>query len=210
MAITFPYDLLSAFPGWSTEFDLAYRQEQSRTAGGRTIVKDLGSPLWQATWQSRNLRVNELDAWRARLKALENGLQTFRAWPTSRAYPIAYPNGSWPTGAAFSGQARINSLSSKAVSLKGLPAGYRVSVGDYMQIGTTDLHQVVEDAVANAGGVTGSFEVRSFLWPAAVVNAIVSLTKPSCIMGIVPGTISSTADIQTGRGVITFQAFEAR
>lgn len=96
MAITFPYDILATFPGWSVEFDLLWRQEQSRTAGGQTIVKDMGSPLWQATYQSRSMRPNELDSWRARFKLLENGLNQFYGRPTSRCYPIAYPNGSWP------------------------------------------------------------------------------------------------------------------
>ena len=210
MAITFPYDLLSTFPGYSTEFDLTYRQEQSRTSGGRTIVKDFGSPLWQGSWISRSLTINELDAWRARLKALENGFQTFAAWPFSRAYPIAYPNGSWPTGSAFNGSCQIASLTSKSVSLKGLPSGYQLSVGDYIQIGTADLHQVLEPATANSGGLTGSFEVRSYLWPSVAVNAAVKLSRPSCIMSIAPGTISTTADSQAGRGVVSFQAMEAR
>ena len=36
MAISFPYDILADFPGWSVDFDLMWRQEQSRTAGAAT------------------------------------------------------------------------------------------------------------------------------------------------------------------------------
>lgn len=71
MAITFPYDILTDFPGWSTEFDLLWRQEQSRSAGGKTYVKDLGTPLWEAKYQSISLSPNELDYWRARFKLLD-------------------------------------------------------------------------------------------------------------------------------------------
>jgi hypothetical protein len=210
MTINFPADILSTFPGWSTDFDLAYRQEQSRTANGRTIVKDFGSPLWKATFQSKVLLPNQLDAWRARLKALDNGLQTFVAWPISRTYPIAYPNGSWPTGVGFSGSAQLATIAAKAVALKGLPPGYRVNVGDYIQIGSGDLHQVLEEALASGAGSTGVFEVRPHLWPTAVVNATVTLVKPSCVMGLVPDSLSSSADLATGRGSIIFQAMEAR
>jgi hypothetical protein len=73
MALVYPLDILADFPGWTTEFDLVWRQEVSRTAGGRTIVKDLGSPLWRAAFASRPLRPNQLEEWRARLDALENG-----------------------------------------------------------------------------------------------------------------------------------------
>lgn len=100
MAITYPLDLLANWPGWSTEFELAYRQEHSRQANGRTIVKDMGSPLWRASYQSRSMRPNELDEWRARLASLENGLQTFKGYSLSRCRPILHPGSTvLPTGA---------------------------------------------------------------------------------------------------------------
>lgn len=210
MTVTFPVDFLSDFPGWSTEFDLLYRQEQSRSANGKTYAKDLGSPLWKATYQSRSLRPNELDYWRARLKTLENGLQTFKAWPLSRSYPIAYPRGSWPTGAAFSGSGLVNALTSKALSLGGLPAGYVVSIGDFVQVGTADLYQALETATAAGSGITGIFEVGPFVWPTSLVGAQAKLMKPSCVMALVPDSLTTTANLSDGRGTITFQAIEAR
>lgn len=206
MAISYPMNLLDVFPGWSTEFDLLYRQEQSRSAGGKTYVKDLGSPLWQGGWISQTLTANQLDAWRARLKALDNGLQTFRGWPSSRQYPIAYPNGSWPTGDAFSGTGTVGVVNAnrKAITRSGFPTGFAMSVGDYVQIGSTDLHQVLEDAT------TGQFEIRPHLWPGVVAGASIKVVKPACLMTIVPGSISSTADPATGRGKVSFQAIEAR
>lgn len=202
MAITYPYDILADFPGWSTDFDLAYRQETSRTAIGQTFVKDFGSPLWTATYQSRSMRPNELDAWRARLKALEGGLKQFRGRPTSRCYPIAYPNG---TGMGNVSAVTVGSIGANrnTLTLAGRPAGYIVSVGDYLQIGAANLHQVV-----NVAGT--EVEVRPHLWPTIATGNAVTLVRPSCLMTIVPGSISTTADASTGRGVITFQGFESR
>lgn len=202
MAITYPYDILAEFPGWSTDFDLAYRQEASRTAIGQTFVKDFGSPLWTASYQSVVMRPNELDAWRARLKALEGGLKQFRCRPTSRCYPIAYPNG---TGMGNVSAVTVGSIGANrnTIGLSGLPGGYIASVGDYLQIRTNDLHQIVN--------VSGSeIEVRPHLWPTTAVGDAVTLVKPSCLMTIVPGSINTTADLSTGRGVITFQGFESR
>ncbi|TKT78428.1 hypothetical protein [Aquamicrobium sp. LC103] len=209
MAITYPLDFLDLFSGWSTEFDPLHRQEQSRQANGRTLVKDLGSPLWRTTFQSRSMAPNELDGWRARLSTLEDGLQEFRAWPKSRCYPIAYPRG---IGMGTVAGAQVDTINAnrKAIGISGLSAGYRLSVGDYLRIGTADLHRVVEARVANASGVATQFEVRPHLWPLAAVGQPVSLVKPYCLMTAVPGSITTTADAATGRGVISFQAIESR
>jgi len=212
MALSDPFDFLPDFAaiGWVTSFDLMYRQEQSRTAGGRTLVKDLGSPLWQLKAQSKPLRPNELDKWRARLAAMENGFATFYGYSLSRTYPIAYPKGSWPTGGAFSGTtATLSSVNAnrKAGRVDDLPAGFKLSVGDYISV-EGDLHQVMEDATASGAGLTPEFEVRPHFWP-GVSSGAVSVFRPSCIMAIVPGSISSDAGLN-GWGSVAFQALEAR
>lgn len=214
MSLTAPFDILTGFPGYTTAFSPLYRQEQSRTQAGVTYVKDYDDPLWTLSAQSRSLSINELDFWRARLAALESGLQTFLGYSMSRTWPIKYPRGSWPTGVGFSGTsatlASINTART-AISLNGLPAGYTASVGDYLAIGT-DLHQVMETATASGTGLTPAFEVRPRIWPAVVVGSApsVSVKKPACLMTIDPGSISSPADPATGRGVISFTATESR
>lgn len=214
MALVEPFDLLPDFPGWTTKFELRYRQEQSRTAGGRTIVKDMGSPLWEMTAQSKSLHRRDLDFWRARLDMLEGGKATFWGYPLSRTYPIAHPRGSWPTGGAFSGTtASLSTVNEnrKAVRIGGLPAGFRFSIGDMISI-AGDLHRVMEPALAGVGGVTPEFEIRPHLWPNVEIGSpppVVSVYRPSCLMAIVPGSISSDAGLD-GRGSIVFQAIEAR
>lgn len=207
-----PFELLADFPGWTTSFDLAYRQEQSRTAGGVTYVKDLGDPLWTLKAQSRRLSPNVLDHWRARLKALEGGLYTFLGYSLSRVYPIAYPRGSWPTGGAFDGvSASLASINGnrKAIAVDDLPAGFTFRVGDYLAIGT-DLHQVLEDATASGAGLTPQFEVRPHIWPGVVAGGDdVSVYRPACIMQMVPGSVSTDASLD-GWGSVSFQGIEVR
>lgn len=201
MAVSYPFNLLDSFPGWSTEFDLLFRQEFSRTAGGSTLAKDFGTPLWRANFATRSLKPNELDAWRARLKALEGSLQQFMGRPFSRCYPIAYPDGA---GLGDVGNVKIASINenNKAYRLSGLPAGYQTSVGDYQQVGTK-LYQVVD--------VVGQdIEVRPHLAPGTAVGNVVAVVKPSVPMLIMPGTLTSPAELSTGRGTISFQAIESR
>lgn len=214
MTLSEPFDLLPDFPGWVTKFELRYRQEQSRTAGGRTLVKDMGSPLWQLAAQTKVLRPNELDYWRARLAALENGLKTFWGYPLSRTYPISYPKGSWPTAGAFDGvSASLASINAnrRAVAVGDLPAGFKLSVGDFISI-DGDLHQAMEAATANGSGLTPQFEIRPHLWPDMAIGfpaPVVSVYRPACLMAVVPGSISADAGLN-GWGSVSFQAIEAR
>lgn len=208
MAITYPLDILAGFPGWATDFDLFYRQEFSRTAGGMTIAKDMGTPLWKASFQTTTLLVNELDIWRARLKALDGSLGLFWGRPLSRCYPIAYPNGA---GIGDVSGPEIDSIGAdnRSLTLQKLPVWYSVSGGDYLQIGAR-LYQVLENAVANSAGKTTRFEVRPHLAPGTAVGNSVVLVRPSVPMIIMPGSLSGTGEAMTGRGIISFQAIESR
>ena len=211
MAITYPVDLLTGFPGWTTGFSLAWRQEQSTQASGRVIVKDMGAPLWTLRATTKQLSPNKLDLWRASLTALENGLQTFLGYPMSRCYPQAYPRGSWPTGSAFSGVCSLSYIDTnrKAIGLQALPAWFVLTAGDYLSI-AGDLHQVMETNTADGTGTTAPFEVRPHIWPdISAPNPNVTVKQPSCQMAIVPGSVTSDAQL-SGWGALTFSAMEAR
>ena len=208
-----PIDLLAGFPGWVTEFDLQFRQEASRSASGVTVVKDLGPPLWVMAAQSRTLRPNLLDEWRARLQAMENGLNRFRGYAFSRCYPVRYPKGSWPAGGGFDGTngalADIDEDDRGVIDVEDFPAGYAFSIGDMIQVGDTDLHRVMAAGVTGGGGDVAGLKVHPPLWFGVEAGAALSVVKPSSIMSIVPGSISTQADL-TGRGSVTFRAQEVR
>lgn len=208
MSISYPFDLLDGFPGWCTKFELYRRQETSRSVNGKTYVKDLGDPLWSAAYVSKNLRANALDRWRARLDALEDGLQTFIGRPLSRCRPQLYPG---TTGGALSG-VTVSSVSStnKRLALDGLPANFKFLAGDMIEVVNSGLYRLVEDRTANSSGLTALFEVRPHFWPGVTAGAEVKIVNPSCVMSIVPGSVSSDADPTTGRGTISFEAIEAR
>ncbi len=212
MALSEPFDILAEFPGWTTSFAPRMRQEQSTSAAGRTYVKDLGPALWTATHTSRALKPTELEEWRARLEALAGTQQTFLGYSLARCWPTAYPRGTWPTGGAFSGTAALAVIAPdrKTIQVDGLPAGFRLTVGDLIRIGASDLHRLRQAALAGGGGETGDFEIWPNLWPGVIAGAAVSVRRPHCLMTVVPGSVSALADMATGRGTIAFQGMEAR
>jgi hypothetical protein len=209
MALTYPLDLLADFPGHVTEFELVWRQEQSRQASGRTIGKDFGSPIWRLSAVSRQMWMNELDQWRARLDALEGGQKTFRGYAMSRARPIQHP-GFGGDAPALPDTAYLHTINAnrKAIRVDGLN-GISLSVGDMISIDGRDVHRVME-AVTAVAGLTPLFEIRPHLWADVVTDLPVSIDRPSCVMAVDIGSVKSSADPQTGRGTISFTATEAR
>lgn len=204
MAITYPLDFLDDLPGWSTSFELLYRQDYSRHASGRTRVKDFGTPIWTATYVTKNLRPNQIDFWRARLNALEGGLKTFVAFPKSRCWPILHPNG---TGIPETGRINSKNANNKAISLKEV-VGLRLSVGDFISVNNI-LYQVMENAVANGDGITPEFEIRPQLSASTIVDGVVRLHQPRCLMTLSDSGTSTSTGLN-GRGSISFQGIESR
>ena len=209
MAITFPYDLLAGFPGWQTDFKIYRRQELSRTASGKTIVKDIGDPLWMATYTSKAMKPNDLDRWRARLEVLDGGLQTFRGYVLSRCYPIMHPRGDWGTGVTWNGICAIQAIATnrKELSLKNVPVGFRLRQGDVMMIGQGRIHRV-QNTINTTTTSTALIEVRPHLRPDIAIDDVVTFVKPWCTMNIDVDGLDAEADL-SGLGAISFTATEA-
>ena len=187
------------WPGWTTRFELMYRQEQSRHASGRTRVKDFGTPIWRAAYQSRLLRPNEVDEWRARLAALENGMTTFSAWPMSRCWPIAHPNGV----GAVPGVIGTIGAENDTIAITWTGGTTTLRVGDYVELNSQWLHQVT-------GVLTGGVvQIVPHLSVGALVGQSVNIERPAVLMTLIPGSVSSQTGLN-GRASISFEAIEAR
>src|SRR5690606_5109292 len=94
----------------------------------------------------------------------------------------------------------------KTIRAAGL-VGISLSIGDMLQIGANNLHRLLEPA---SGNPTGLFTIEPHLWPGTATGQAVVISKPSCLMAIVPGSVSASADPRTGRGSVSFSAIEAR
>lgn len=201
MALTEPLDLLTGFPGWSTDFALMARQEQSRHASGRTRVKDMGQPIWRAQWQTKTLRPNTLDAWRARIEHAMLSQMTFTAWQSSRCRPIMHP------GVSLLPEGTLETIGDddQTVAVADL-VGITLSIGDMMRIGS-GLYRLQEAA---SGDPSDLFTITPHLWPNTAEGQPAIISKPWCLMTVDPGSLSAPADPKTGRGSISFSATEAR
>lgn len=196
MTIATVQDFLADFPGWAT-LSLDYGDETSGVANGSVLVKELRPARWMLDAQSVILAPKTLAYWKARLLSLQNGKKLFYGFDKTNYYPIAYPNGSWPTGGSFDGvSAALNSHpDNNTVTLKSLPSGYTGKVGDFISITWGDddqlsLHQVMEDFTANGSGVTGSFAIEPYLRPGVANDDVVAVKRPACTMMLAPGSIS--------------------
>lgn len=208
-ALTFPADLIENGVFWRRSFRLAYRQELSRVAGGVTIRRNLGRPLWRSEFSTRRLSANAISRIRASIDSLDGGIFTFIGYDPARCRPIAYPSkGAWFDG--FSGVARLASIyeDNKRIDIDQLPEGYMISTGDLINVGAYRLYSVVRGAVANSSGVASDVEVRPWLYPNTNVGDEVRLLRPSCRMAINPDELTEDVDIASGRGTYTFTAWE--
>lgn len=186
------------FPGWTTRFELLYRQETSRHASGRTRVKDFGTPIWRASYLSKPLRPNQVDEWRARLSALENGLLTYQGYPMSRCWPIAHPNG---VGAVNGTIATVGG-NNKSLTITWTGGATTLSVGDYITLNGNRLHQVT-------GVAAGVYTVAPYFSVGILAGQSVTVERPSVAMALVPGSVSTQTGLN-GRASVSFEAMEAR
>ena len=208
MSISFPRtDILTAAAFADQTFQLTSRQETSRTAGGVTLAKDLGSALWVASYTTDRLPNDDALAYEAALNSLDGAVQSFEARDLRRSYPRSYPTGS----GANDGTLLSVNANNKALALSGLVAGQVVSAGDYLSFtygSSRALHQAMESVTANGSGTTAQFEVRPHIRAGYTLSVAVTLKLPSGIFMLVPGSVSSR--IADGLfSVVSFQAMQS-
>jgi hypothetical protein len=188
MAIIFPRtDILDLARVVSVQFWPVLRQELSRTAGGATQGKDMGPPLWRASFTTAPALHADLGALEAALLSLGGVSRSFTAYDVRNPFPAAHRDG------IFNDTGRIGALGSdnKSLSLANLAEGISLRPGDYLSFDygapqSRALHRVLEAATAGADGATGLFEVVPHIEPGAAVGAAVSLKRPSCLMILNP------------------------
>lgn len=210
MAITYPRTDIMTTVDWSPNtlpLQLATRQEQSRLANGKTIGKDLGPALWTGTFETVPLPVPTAISFEAMMNSLDGVIQTFEAGDMRAAtqYPAAYPTG------AFADTGVLASVpTNKSMTVSGLPAGFQLSVGTFLQFdyGTSRaLHQVMEAVTANGSGLTPAFEVRPYIRAGYTISAAVKFKNPRGIFVLLPGTLMSKMN-DNWSTIVTFQAIQ--
>lgn len=157
----------------------------SRTAGGTPLRSSIGEPVWRGSFQvmptndrSKAARIQAL------LSVLDRAGSSFLVYDPAKPYPAADPDGSI-LGASTPSLRALDASDARLISLKGLPANYVLTAGDYIGFTFTldsvlrySLHQVVSDETAEANGETALFEVSPFIQPGTAPDDPVTLIKP--------------------------------
>lgn len=197
MSLTYPRDM-PVGGVISQSFEPRRNDYGTSVIGGRMTSVTAGSPLWAMSMTLRDGDEDEVAAWRAFFASLRGVQRAFLAGDLTRPYPKAYPDGFTgmvrAPGGAFDGTATSWSVNSDfdVPALSGLPAGFEVSIGDYVMWRWVTagekrraLARAIEPAVANAAGVA-SIVIEPPLPVLVPGNAIADFVEPKCVMKMVP------------------------
>lgn len=168
-----------------------WRQEMSRTAGGVTLVKDLGPLLWQVSYITGPLARVAASELEAKLLSLQNGGQLFEGYDPAQPYP-AHSKTATLAGVTVN-DIRADRL---ALRIKGLPASFVLTGGDWLSIDDgTNLHLVryVETGTASGTGLSPWLEVRPGLRPSIAANHPVKLRFAPARFMVDPGSVERAA-----------------
>ncbi|TPN44464.1 hypothetical protein FJ981_28115 [Mesorhizobium sp. B1-1-4] len=213
MALTFPLSL-AAFADLldvtSVKWALQDNREFSGMGSGQILEADLAPQLWQGDVTLGEAYHYETRKIEAKINAVIRSLGSFYLYDPRTAAPYADRDGAI-LGAST---VQINSLpDNKSMTLKGLPAGYIITAGDYAcwDYGSPTrraFHEFSEDITANGSGVTGAVEVSPFIRPGAAINQVVTLIKPAMKCKIKPGSFSVGSTGNTVTSQISFSVIQ--
>ncbi|MFW8636712.1 hypothetical protein [Cribrihabitans pelagius] len=161
------------------------RQELSRTAGAGSQAKDLGSPLWAASYTTAPARLRDAQAIEAALISLNGSVGSFLAYDTRRPFPAAHADGNFADTAQI---AALDAENAFHLTLGGLPQGFTLSAGDYLGFSfgpkpSRALHIVTIGGVAGANGEI-PLTVSPWVRPGTLVGAAVTLKRAPCEMSL--------------------------
>lgn len=204
MALTFPLSQ-AAFADRLGIEHVKWKLQDNRQFSGLGSGQILGADLAPSLWTGDVTIGDHYHAKSREMEALINAIirsqGTFYLYDPRHKYPASDPKGS--ALAAFN-NVQINSLpDSKSMSLKNLPANFKLPVGTYLSwdYGTDPVrrafHDIAEEVTASAGGVSPVFEVSPFIRTGALVNQVVTLKKPSMKCIITPGSFDPGSSTST-------------
>lgn len=198
----------------SVTWDIQRNDELSGSGDARVWTAELNDPLWTADVELANDKDFNLEQVSAIVRKLYGAQESFFLYHPKRKYPRSDPTGS----ILGSSTVLVHSIGSnnKSLRLKGLPAGYVLTLTDKSQIvyssGTRNFFaEVSEDTTAAGDGITPEFEIFPHVPTGLAVNDPVTLKKPACKMFIIPGSfrpgLIDRRDVASGAG---FKVMERR
>ncbi len=193
MARTYPIslaDFWDTLGKTSVTLDLSEALASVDLIGGDTIPIDSGPRLWQGSVSTRLYKNDQVDAAVGLMEILRQAGATFRITKALRAGPAADLDGSILGASVVTISAVV---STREITLSGLPAGYTLTRGDmlswsYLSGARHALHRIADTVMADGLG-DATIEVSPFV-RGDPTGATVTLIEPSCLAMLVPGSYS--------------------
>ncbi|KAB2803303.1 hypothetical protein F9L06_03860 [Brucella anthropi] len=192
-------EIYDHLPIATVEWTAQRNDEISISGGGEYHQNELADPLWTAPVTLGTGRHGELKRAAALIRSLRGSQQAFLICDPTSLWPQADPKG-LILGAR---NVTIRSIASSRATalLAGLPAAYKLTAGDKLQITYGNplkfaFVEVSRDVTASAGG-QADISVFPWLPLSLVAGAKVTLIRPACPVVIVkdthrPGTARNT------------------
>lgn len=201
MALAFPLSLAQfadQLPMASFTPRQGLQQQLSSPASGIDIPADIAPALREYDVTLKPLPHRRAQQLMALIEALRGPMNSFYIYDLRYLYPAADPDGS----ILGSSTPQLNSLNAnnKALSLKGLPADYVVTAGDFLSwnYGSDPARRAyfraAETVTANGSGVTAEFQVSDFIPPGSSAGIAVTLVKPAMKAKLVAGSVQEQVD----------------
>ncbi|AEG58187.1 hypothetical protein [Sinorhizobium meliloti] len=192
---------LPMLPWRDCQFDAINPTDVSMMEGRLSEEQAAGTPFWKAQYTTNWMTPAFYGLFDAFVMKSSSRGASFIGYDLFRPRPIAHNNGkplsgTKAGGGAFNGDAVLQSItSSAAIVVAGLPAGFKLSPGNYVELRMSQLvrslHRIVENATANASGVVSLSIMFGLDTQHFTTAASVHFEKPSCVMTIDPGSAAA-------------------
>ena len=180
MTLTFPYGLdflANCLIGETIPLGLRRFDEMSGSGDGRFWSTQLATPLWGASYALTGHDANKARELNGKINALDG---------MSKPFLWADPYYKGPASGVTDGLDNVTVSAIRAdrgaVSLRGLPPGFRLSAGDYISIGYTSgrvyFGQFAEGANATDEGTVTNREIRPYLPFGVGTGSPVEMIRP--------------------------------
>lgn len=200
-------DILTGVMFADQSFQLLRRDEYSRTAGGSILARQLGGPVWKATYTTMPMYHDAAIGLETKLDTLDGSLRFFYAGDLRRVIPVKMK------GVNFTDGGKITTTEQgRIINASGVAANLVLTRGDYVSFdyGAKPyryLGRVVNAEIKpNASGVISGLELRPHLPPVSVVNATLRFKKPEALF-VMDG--SDAIKQSTVGGMFTVTSFTA-
>lgn len=196
-ALSFPYSLANFADKLkieSVKWSLQRNDQIDGLESGQILAAEIAPPLRTGTVNIRPLSYDEDREISALIEALDGSINSFMLYGPPSLYPKSDPGGAI-LGASVVTILSLN-VNNKQITLAGLPAGYTLSAGDFVQFpfgpgGVLNAyHRIVQGGAANGSGQL-EIELRPHVYAGTSTGATVTLKKPAARVKMIPGSYDS-------------------